>query len=212
VVRFNQEPLDILIFGYNWGVLTQPLDNMPINLAKLSQLCKDELGFEIRIAKCRDTINRNSYAVEIASGRSFDLVFPKKFLQIQSRSVADDFWSRKYLDDGIYMDISPYLAQFCPEAILNFERYPQIKRLCTIEDKIYAIYAGMPDIYAPALFVKNEFLEQYNIEYIHDFDTLYNILQGIYADGTGMEDTDKVLLHNGSSLPDLIICSSGWRR
>jgi hypothetical protein len=43
-------------------------------------------------------------------------------------------------------------------------------------------------------------------------DTLYNILQGIYADGTGMEDTDKVLLHNGSSLPDLIICSSGWRR
>lgn len=80
MVRFNQEPLDILIFGYNWGVLTQPLDNMPINLAKLSQLCKDELGFEIRIAKCRDTINRNSYAVEIASGRSFDLVFPKKFL------------------------------------------------------------------------------------------------------------------------------------
>lgn len=35
-------------------------------------------------------------------------------------------------------------------------------------------------------------------------------MQGIYADGRGMEDTDKVLLHFGSSLLNLFICSSGY--
>lgn len=211
VVRFNNEALDILVFGqYYWGVLLQPGYGMSTILAKLSQMCEDELGFGITFTKCWDPINRNSYATAIESGQSFDLVFPNKYVDIQMRTMANDFWGRQYLDDEIYMDISPYLAQFCPEAIVRFERYPQIKSMCTIEDKTYAIYAGMPDVCAPAIFVKNEILEQNNMEYIKDFDTLYDLMQNMYVDVRDMEDTDKVLLHHGGNLLDLFMRDTGY--
>ncbi|HBN84066.1 MAG TPA: hypothetical protein DDZ89_09500, partial [Clostridiales bacterium] len=151
-----------------------------------------------------------NYATAINSGQSGDLIFPGKYLDIQQRSTSYDYWGDQYISEGLYMDLSPYLAQFCPEAIVNFTRYPQIKELCTKEGKTDAIYAGMPDINALSLFVKNSVLEENNIVSINNFDMLFEVMHNTVQRHTDVPDSGKILVGDESALLDYVIYKNGY--
>lgn len=65
---------------------------------------------------------------------------------------------------------------------MKFERYPQIKDNFIIDGKVYAIYAGIPDVSVLALMVKNEFLEETGVDInaINDIDALYEFMNGMH--------------------------------
>lgn len=211
VTKFNEDSLEIIYLAQcYWGAFKLPSDNMTINLAKLSELSKEKLGFGVKIKSCWGPMDRNSYATYIKSGQNCDLVFPNRFFSIEARNESYDFWGDQYINEGLYMDISPYLAQFCPEAIVNFDRYPEINEICTKAGGTYAIYAGMPDIKVMSLFVKNKILEENKIESINDFDTLYEVMQNMYQGNNDIADSNKILLSYGTDLLNYIIYKSGY--
>jgi len=51
--------------------------------------------------------------------------------------------------------------------------------MITRDDKIYALYAGVPDISSMVLQVKNELLTASNMQYIHNFDELFAFMEAM---------------------------------
>ena len=90
---------------------------------------------------------------------------------------------------------------FCPEAILNFERYPQINDNFVIDSKVYAIYAGMPNISALALMVKNDLLEAgVDINTIKSVDALYEFMDSLYQGNEPKDNFNKIWVSGGTLL------------
>ena len=90
---------------------------------------------------------------------------------------------------------------FCPEAILNFERYPQIKDNFIIDGKVYAIYAGMPNLSALALMVKNDLLEAgVDINTIKSVDALYEFMDSLYQGNEPKDNFNKIWVSGGTLL------------
>ncbi|HBN85555.1 MAG TPA: hypothetical protein DDZ89_17125, partial [Clostridiales bacterium] len=103
-------------------------------------------------------------------------------------------------EEGIYMDITKYIPQFCPQAIINFEKYPQIKQMCSRDDKIYALYAGMPTISALSLIIKNSNLEENNLDEVTNFETLLEIMDNRYRGMDSIQETQKIFVTQGDLL------------
>ncbi len=196
IVKFSEEPLKILYAGQmqNWGVQHSNADGMILNFLVLSQLCEKELGYPLEFIQLNeDKEIYNQYATYINSGSPADLIFPVK-VNVGGEKRCQ-YWGDQYVNEGLYMDISPNLAQFCPEAILNFERYPEIKEMCMRDGKIYALYAGMPKISALSIFIRNELVEENNITGFHDFDMLFKLMQDMYYRNEELTDNKKIMVH-----------------
>lgn len=207
---FTEKALTILYTDtvIDWGVV-QP-NNMTLNFITLSQLCEKELGFPLEFIPLNESRDiYNQYATYIRSGLSADLIFPAKINSDTDGNKRGQYWGDQYIEEGIYMDISPYLAQFCPEAILNFNRYPEIKKMCMREGKTYALYAGMPEINALAIFVRNELVEKNSIYSITDFDMLFEIMQNMHYGNKQLSDFNKIMV-NPNHLLEYMVYQSGY--
>ncbi|HBN84910.1 MAG TPA: hypothetical protein DDZ89_13830, partial [Clostridiales bacterium] len=205
VVKFTQDPLKILYIkaglGYvDYGVPSQKNDNMFINFMTLSQLCKKELDFSLDFIEIPSHLEEyNAYLSYLNSGLSGDLIFPTKVSSI-TRPLGYDawpasfYWDDKWIEEGTYMDITKYIPQFCPQAILNFEKYPQIKQMCSRNGRIYAVYAGMPTVTALSIIIKNSILEENNIDSVTDFKTLLDIMDSKYRGNESISEEQKILV------------------
>ncbi|HBN85449.1 MAG TPA: hypothetical protein DDZ89_16585 [Clostridiales bacterium] len=188
----TDEPVKIIYVSDNlWGWGSVKEDNMAINYITISELCQEELGFSVKFINMDYPNDKdNAYALYIQSGEAADLIFPDRNLMEKSQY----HWGERYIDDGLYMDLTPYLERFCPEAFLNFSRYPDIKDNFTKDGRVYAIYAGMPDITALALLIKNDLLKENSIKIddIHSIDTLYESIDNLYNGKEPPSETNKI--------------------
>jgi ABC-type glycerol-3-phosphate transport system substrate-binding protein len=208
-------PLEILYTKKGsafWGNKVDTNDAMLINFLNLSNLCKEKLGFPIKFTEIPTTQSLEStkdsiYTLHIMAGLSGDLIFPEQSIDIHNKSNLH--WGQQYLD--LYMDLSPYLERFCPEAILNFEKYPQIKDNFIIDGKVYAIYTGMPSITALALMVKNELLEETGVDIntIKNVDALYEFMDNLYQGNEPKDGFNKIWV-SGGTLLHYAICNSDY--
>lgn len=197
----NDSPLEILYTSAHWGSGLD--DTMIVNFKNLTNMCKERLGFpieftELPIVSSDPTIKDSFYALHISAGLSGDLIFPAWYIDTQKQSNLH--WGRQYID--LYLDLSPYLERFCPEAILNFERYPQINDNFIIDGKVYAIYAGMPNISALALMVKNDLLEETGVDIntIKSVDALYEFMDNLYQGNEPKNNFNKIWVSGGTLL------------
>ncbi len=201
VVKFTQEPLKILhLFSVNFGTHSSKQDNMFINYMTLSELCEKKLGFTLDFIEIPSHLEEyNGYLSYLDSGLSGDLIFPTKASGITHTTkyntwAASFYWNDKWIEEGIYMDITKYIPQFCPQAILNFEKYPEIKQMCSRNGRIYAVYAGMPTVTALSIIIKDSILEENNIESVTDFSTLLDIMDSKYKGNESIPETQKILI------------------
>jgi hypothetical protein len=195
----NDEPF-VILYSYNdyWGVPLVSGSNMTLNHITLSDLCKKQLGFSLKFKRISpDMYEDNSYAKHIMSGDSGDLIFPKQLTGGKRFSTGDHYWCDRYIRQGIYKDLTPYIERFCPEAIIQFERYPEIKAMCVKEGKTYAIYAGMPDISVLTLIAKNDLLNDngINIQDINNFDALFEFMKSLYQGREPTSDFNKIMVN-----------------
>jgi hypothetical protein len=196
-----------------WGVRYENDDNAMINYVSLSNLCKEKLGFPIKfkLVSSAPAGKSSDIALHIQSGLSGDLIFPVNTFTTQDKS--DFHWGQEYIRQGLYMDLSPYLERFCPEAILNFERYPQIKDNLIIDGKIYAIYAGVPLMKTAFLKVKNDLLRETGVDInsINSVDALYEFMDGLYHGNEPDSSFSKIFVAIDTLL-DYAVTSSGYYR
>lgn len=199
--KIDDKPLKILYLdNAYWGVPLNYKDNMSINFITLSELCKKKLGFTIDFERINDfnENQNNAFATYLKSGLKADLIFSTKNYNIGLKKDSSMyFWGDEYIEENIYMDLTPYLSQFCPEAILNFKRYPLIKEMCTVNEKVYALYTGMPEINVLALLVKNELLKKYNMDIntLNNFDAIYEFMDHICQGNELPAESDKIMLY-----------------
>lgn len=201
---FTQEPLKILylkagIGTVDWGYRTHQKENMFINFMTLSEACEKDLGFSLDFIDIPDSdAEYNAYLSYLNSGLSGDLIFPTKVEKILETSEYDTwagsfYWNDQWIEEGMYMDITRYIPQFCPQATINFEKYPQIKQMCSRNGKIYALYAGMPTISAYSLIIKNSILEENNLDSVTDFEALLEIMNNKYLRADSIPEERKIM-------------------
>jgi len=195
----NEKPLNILYMDDSrWGAAVSTADNMLFNYMTLSKLCQEELGFPLKFIKLSGSKKeeKNVFATYINAGNEADLIFPTQsmFYNFEPNYF---YWGDRYIAEGIYMDLTPYLSRLCPEAMINFERYPYIKDICTVNGKIYALYAGIPEISAFALIIKNELLEEgdININTLNNFDAIYEFMDNLHQGNQPKDVSDKIVIY-----------------
>lgn len=195
----NDEPLCILYMDeFSWGTGVTKNDGIIYNFITLSQLCENELGFPIKFIKVsEDGRDDNAFAAYINSGQNADLIFPAGMDTLSTHSPTRYYWGHKYIEEEIYMDLTPYLVRFCPEALINFERYPDIKDMCTVNGKTYALYAGMPRISLLSTIIKKELLQKANIDSVTDFKSLYDIMNNLYQGYEPTSEENKIMVEPG---------------
>lgn len=154
---------------------------------QISKECEDKFGFSVEFlsVKRAGQIERNDYRLFFESGEIADLIFPTK---INPNVDHKNFWMDEFVDNGYYKDLTPYLGTYCPDVYLNMQRYDYIREMVTRDDKIYALYDGVPDISCIALQVKNELLTKANTQYIHNFDELFAFMEAINQEEEPDED------------------------
>mgnify|MGYP000851682738 FL=1 len=209
----DDEPLNILyMYNYYWGVGIHAGDNMYANHVTLSNLCKEKLGFPLNFIQVRQEQNgNNSYATAIRSGQKADLIFPTMIVGGVLENSSRHYWLDSYIEEGLYLDLTPYMERFCPQMVINHERYPYLKDMYMKEGKIYALYAGMPQITTTALIAKNELLEEVDvsIEKINTFDALYEFMDRLYQGREPESDKNKIMVHP-ATLTKYSIYNSGY--
>ncbi len=191
---YTDEPIKIIYTSdYFWGAASVNSDAMTINYINLSELCKKELGFPVKFIKidCPSDVY-NAYALYMQSNQPADLIFPSKVIDPFNNS--NRYWEDKYLDEGLYMDLSPYLDRFCPQAIINFNSFPYIKDNFVRNGKTYALYAGIPDISTIAILIRNEILEKTNIDIhnINNMNLLFDFMDDLYQGKEPPYETNKI--------------------
>ena len=183
---FDSIPLKILIHSAkytDYGIENSNSElfseSCMLNLeGQISKECEDRFGFPIEFfsIKRAGQIERNDYRLFFESGEIADLIFPTK---INPSFDHQFFWMDEFVDNGYYKDLTPYLSTYCPDVYLNMQRYDYIREMITRDDKIYALYAGVPDISSMVLQVKNELLTASNMQYIHNFDELFAFMEAM---------------------------------
>lgn len=200
VTKFTSEPLKILYIriskgAMDFGVPANSADNMFLNFMTLSDLCNEKLGFPLEFVAIQDPVGEtNAYLSYLSSGLSADLIFPSKVNGISSYE-STFYWNDKWIEDGLYMNLAEYIPQFCPQAIVNFERYPNIKQMCSRNGKVYAVYAGMPTVSALSLIIKDSILEENNLDHVTDFDTLLEIMNNKHSLTESIPEEQKILVN-----------------
>lgn len=207
-------PLEILYTDDKlWGTGYDSNDAPTVNYINLSNLCKEKFGFPVKFTKIsasqfsQPASLDSAFALHIQAGLSGDLIFPCR--EIDYENKHDFHWGPSYTN--LYMDLTPYLERFCPEAILNFERYPQIKDNFIINGKVYAIYAGMPNISAIALMVKNDLLEKTGVDIhtVNNVDALYEFMDSL-SHGSAPESQLNKIATFGFTLLKYAAYNSGY--
>lgn len=200
----NDEPLKVLYLDESrWGVPASQKDNMIYNYISLSELCEKELGFPVKFVKlsASNQNENNVFATWINVGNEGDLIFPTQpmFYHFEPNYF---YWNDRYIDEGLYMDLTPYISRFCPEVLINFDRYPFIKDMCTVNGKIYALYAGMPEISSSAVLINNQLLEEENIDIhsLNTYDAIYELMDNLHQ-GKSIENvSDQIVVHPSTLL------------
>lgn len=208
---YTQEPLTIIYTtDFFWGAKNNRDDNMITNFINVSKLCEEEFGFPVKFRMIDNPSDAdNAYALYIESGQSADLIFPGHYISM----TPDRYWGDRYIDKGIYMDLNPYLERFCPEAIVNFSRYPDIKDNFTKGGKTYALYAGLPSITSIALMMRKDLLQSTgtDIQSINTVDSLYKFIDDLYQGKEPTFELNKVWV-SGGFLIQYAILNSGYYR
>ncbi|MGI6561207.1 MAG: hypothetical protein ACOX3Q_01370 [Clostridia bacterium] len=203
IPSFSEEPLKILYFqigngAADFGITANKNDNLFLNFMTLSNLCEEKLGFPLKFIDVPDSDKEyNAYLAYLNSGLSADLIFPSKPSGINHVSEyntwpATFYWNDQYIEEGVYMDITEYIPRFCPQAIINFEKYPMIKEMCSRNGRIYALYAGMPHVYSYTLIIKKSLLEENNLDAVNSFEVLSEMLYNMYRNTQSLSDEQKI--------------------
>lgn len=196
---FDNIPLKILLhsdLGYN---VTYNDNSVYIkirlsNLQKqISEECEKKFGFPVEffsIKRQAGQFDHNDYRVFLDSGEIADLIFPGKINPFGGTD-SFHFWIEEFIEKGYYKDLTPYLRTYCPDVYYNMQKYDFIMDMVTKNDKVYALYAGAPDVSALVLQVKTELLSGYNTSSIRSFDELYTFMEAMDQDG-GLNEDNRI--------------------
>lgn len=204
VIKLDSKPLTIIYYSADlWGVPVSREDNLALNFIAISNLCEKKFGFKVKFQQYDEaTAQENVFQAYIKAGLDADLVFPSPVRPSIDPSLVQKtyFWGDRYIEDRLYTDLTPYL-RLCPEAQLNFEKYPYIKKMSTRNGKTYAIYTGMPSISVLALYVKKELLEQTktDIQSLNEIDEIYSFMYNLYGENPP-DSAQKILLDRPEGL------------
>jgi ABC-type glycerol-3-phosphate transport system substrate-binding protein len=214
VIKLDSKPLTIIYYSADlWGVPVSREDNLALNFIAISNLCEKKFGFKVKFQQYDEaTAQENVFQAYIKAGLDADLVFPSPVRPSIDPSLVQKtyFWGDRYIEDGLYTDLTPYL-RLCPEAQLNFEKYPYIKEMSTRNGKTYAIYTGMPSISVLALYVKKELLEQTktDIQSLNEIDEIYSFMYNLYGENPP-DSAQKILLDRPEVMTEYSIYNSGY--
>ena len=160
--------------------------------AQISKECEVKFGFPIEFFSFKRAPGQfeiNDYRLFFESGEIADLIFPTKINPNYDRHF---FWMDEFLDNGYYKDLTPYLSTYCPDVYLNMQRYGFIQEMVTRNDRIYAVYAGVPDISSMALQVKNDLLTTSKKQNIQNFDDLFDFMEAMSQEE--VDENNKILV------------------
>lgn len=152
----------------------------------------------------------NEYLLALQSGLEFDKIFPTKAYShtlFRPSNKPYYYWNDEFIE--YYLDLSPYINIYAPEISLHMQKYGYIMDTVTREDKIFALYAGLPQVSHTALLVKNEILEEYDVHSINNFDELFELMELMSNEGE-INDNKKVALSYYSPLMDYAMMKAGY--
>lgn len=188
---FDNKPLKILLqsdyrkidFGLlntNYALISKL--RLTYLFDQISEECNKKFGFPVYFFSIENNSETskagNEYLLFLESGSIGDLIFP-----IKADGWGSDkyfYWNDEFINNGYYMDLTPYLNTYCPDVYFNMQKYGYVKDMVTREDKVYALYAGIPTVFHMSLQVKNDIVNKYNVQSINNFDDLYSLLETMY--------------------------------
>ena len=152
-----------------------------------------------------------------------DIWNEKVSLSIASGELPDAFLSTgwtsaqvaKYGEDGVLLDVSGMLAEYCPNLVALFEKYPQVKAMCTtVDGAIYALPSinMLPRDVHSRFWMSQAWLDALELEHPQTLDELYNVLVAFRdgdPNGTGEKDEIPVSGSDGGSIDQLILNAYG---
>jgi hypothetical protein len=103
----------------------------------------------------------------------------------------------------LYKDLTPYLI-LCPDVYANMQQYDYVMDTVSRRGKIYALYAGVPEISHIALIVKKEILQKYNILSVGGFDDLYGLMERM-TEQEGNKEENKIFVNERILLKNAVI-------
>lgn len=154
-----------------------------------------------------------------------DVWSEKSSLAIASNELPDVFiktgWSSaqvsKYGEDGVLVDVSDLIDEYCPNLAALFEKYPHIKAACTAENgAIYAFPAinMLPRDMHSRYWMSQAWLDAVGMEQPKTLEELYNVLIAFRdndPNGNGEQDEIPVSGTNGGSIDELILNAYGLK-
>ena len=192
-----------LIMGWN---MTSKFHNI---LDEIGLLCEETFGYNIEFISFPDSGASNEYLVALQAGLEFDLIFPTKVythVATQGDNALYYFWNDEFIE--MYMDLSPYLNTYAPEVYMHMQSFDYVMDYITRNDKVYAMYAGVPDVGYNNVLVKNEILQKYNVSGIENFTDLFGLMEAFDMD-LELTDNNKIM-SSGNSLLEYAMNKAGY--
>ncbi len=205
---FDDKPLRILIKSNynNFGVGTSGMefsnDQLFNVLDEVNYECYEQLGYTVEFISFPEIKAGNEYLLTIQAGLEFDLIFPTKAGRSYTNLKNSYYWNDEFI--SYYMDLSPYLSTYCPDVYMNMQKYDYVMDMVTKDEKVFALYAGVPVVSHMALLIKNEIIQEYNIQRINNFDELHRLME-LMRGKEENNDNQKVLVAERTLLNYAII-------
>lgn len=205
----DHKPLKILInsekdnYGLYLGLST---GNEFYNvLEEINKECEEKFGYPVEFISFPKSDLKNEYMIiTMQAGSGIDLIFPTKACEFNAQHKDFQsffFWNEDFIE--LYTDLSPYLT-YCPDVYVNMQQYDYVMDMVTRKDKIFALYAGVPEVSRIAIMIKKEILRKYNISSITNFDDLYSLMEMMTAQEDN-NDQNKIVVNERILLKDAII-------
>ncbi|HBN86129.1 MAG TPA: hypothetical protein DDZ89_20065 [Clostridiales bacterium] len=206
---FDDKPLKVLINSQknNYGLyLGLPVGSGFNNiLEEISKASEEKFGFPVEFISFPEGDLKNEYMIiTTAAGSDIDLIFPTKACEFNATYKDFQsyfFWNEDFIE--LYTDLSPYLT-YCPDVYDNMQQYDYVMDMVTRKDRIFALYAGVPEVSRLSLLIKNEILQEYNVRSVTSFTDLYNLME-MMAEQDEMNDRNKIVVNERMLLHYAII-------
>lgn len=209
---FNDKPLKIVINGQyqNFGLDIFSVKNKLFNiLDEIGKECEAKFGYTLEFISFPENNASNETMLSLQSGLEYDLIFPTKVYthsEFRATNKPYYYWNDDFID--LYMDLSPYLNTYAPEIYIHMQKYGYVMDMVTKDKKIYALYAGAPEVSQTGLLVKNEVLHNYNVQTINNFDELFELMEEMEG-RSEIENDNKVVISNRTLL-DYSMIKAGY--